>query len=115
MKTIATICFLLALSLPCLAEAPPALREALLDNESVEVVRMTYPVGSESGMHTHQYPNRVAYVVKGGKLEMIPVDGAKPYQIVEVVTGQAIFLPAATHNVRNAGDTEVVIIETELK
>ena len=28
-------------------------REVLLDNSDVEVVRLTYPVGTESGMHTH--------------------------------------------------------------
>ena len=115
MKTVAITCVLLTLSLPGFADAPPALREVLLDNDAVEVVRMTYPVGSESGMHTHHYPNRVAYVISGGALETIPGDPEKPRQVVQVAGGQAIFLPAATHNVRNAGDTEVVIVETEIK
>jgi mannose-6-phosphate isomerase-like protein (cupin superfamily) len=87
----------------------------LLDNLAVEVVRLTYPAGTESGMHTHEHPNRVAYVVSGGALEMIPGDPEQPRQRLEVTDGQAIYLPATTHNVRNVGQTEVVLIETEIK
>ena len=115
MRTIANAFILLALSSPCHADAALGSREVLLDNDAVEVVRLTYPPGSESGMHTHRYPNRVAYVVRGGRLEMVPGDSDEPRQSIEVADGQAIYLPAQTHNVRNVGDTEVVIIETELK
>jgi mannose-6-phosphate isomerase-like protein (cupin superfamily) len=115
MKTTATVFILITFSSPCLADAELGTREVLLDNEAVEVVRLTYPAGSESGMHTHRYPNRVAYVVQGGKLEMVPGDSDEPRQSLEVADGQAIYLPAATHNVRNVGDTEIVIIETEIK
>ena len=51
-----------------------AKREVVLDNASVEVVRLTYPAGTESGMHTHIHPNRVVYFVKGGKLELVPAE-----------------------------------------
>jgi mannose-6-phosphate isomerase-like protein (cupin superfamily) len=115
MKAILASLILTAVSLTCLAAAPEAIREVLLDNEAVEVVRLTYPVGSESGMHTHVHPNRVAYVVSGGILEMVPEDRSQATQSVEVADGQAIYLPAATHNIRNIGETEVVIIEVELK
>lgn len=115
MKTTATLFILIACSSPCLADPVLGTREVVLDNDAVEVVRLTYPAGSESGMHTHQYPNRVAYVVQGGTLEMIPGDGDKPRQSLEVADGQAIYLPATTHNVRNVGETEIVIVETELK
>ncbi|NIN60257.1 MAG: cupin domain-containing protein [Xanthomonadales bacterium] len=109
------VLLLLAFPCMCLAEAVPGAREVLLDNPAVEVVRLTYPVGSESGMHTHAYPNRVAYVVQGGTLELIPGDPAAPRQELTLSDGQAVFLAAATHNVRNAGDTEIVMIEIELK
>lgn len=115
MKTIATAFTLIACSLPCLADSKLGTREVLLDNDAVEVVRLTYPPGSESGMHTHQFPNRVAYVVKGGTLEMVPGGREQADRPIEVEDGQAIFLPAATHNVKNVGDTEVIIIETEIK
>jgi mannose-6-phosphate isomerase-like protein (cupin superfamily) len=115
MKRIATFFVLITWSSACIADANLGTREVLLDNAAVEVVRLTYPAGSESGMHTHAYPNRVAYVVTGGELEMVPGDPDRPRQRLEVTKGQAIYLPAATHNVRNVGETEVVIIETEIK
>lgn len=90
-------------------------REVILDNEEVQIVRLTYPVGTESGMHTHTFPHRAVYFVKGGSLSLIVNDIAKTETIIEVVDGQALFLPATTHNVRNIGLTDIVIIETELK
>ena len=114
-NTAIVLILLIALASSCLADEGAASREVLLDNEAVEVVRLTYPVGGESGMHTHRYPNRVAYVVRGGTLEMVPADIDKPRQSVEVADGQTIYLPAQTHNVRNVGDTEIVIIEIEIK
>jgi len=110
------VCILLSLfSSCCLAEAATGTREVLLDNEQVEVVRLTYPAGTESGMHSHRYPNRVAYVVKGGTLELVPEDPAKRPEVLTVPDGKVLFLPAATHNVKNVGTTEVVLVETELK
>lgn len=97
------------------AETKLGTREVLLDNQQVEVVRLTYPAGTESGMHTHKYPNRVAYVVKGGKLELVPQDPALQSQVLTVPDGKVLFLPAATHNVKNIGTTEVVLVETEIK
>ena len=90
-------------------------REVLLDNETVEVVRLTYPPGAESGMHTHKYPGRAVYFVKGGKMELIPADLQQASQVIDAPDGKAIFLPATTHNIKNIGDTEVVIVETEIK
>lgn len=97
------------------AEERLGTKEVLLDNDMVEVVRLTYPVGTESGMHSHKHPNRAAYVVKGGQLELIPEDQTKHPDVLTVPDGTALFLPASTHNVKNIGGTEVVIIETEIK
>jgi mannose-6-phosphate isomerase-like protein (cupin superfamily) len=115
MKRIAPLLITAVLSFPCLADAAGGTREVLLDNPTVQVVRLTYPAGSESGMHSHVYPHRVVYVVKGGTLEMVPEDGEAPRQTLEVADGQAVFVPGGTHNVRNVGETEVVIVETEIK
>ena len=90
-------------------------REVLLDNTDVEVVRLTYPIGTESGMHTHVHPNRVVFFVKGGKLELTPEDEKQKSQTIQVPDGKTLYFPAATHNVRNIGQTEVVIVETEIK
>ena len=100
-------------------DIPLAKKEILLDNADVEVIRATYPVGSESGFHTHKYANRVVYFVKGGKLALISKetinDKPKQAKIINVADGQILYLPAVTHNVRNIGDSEVIIVETEIK
>lgn len=90
-------------------------REVVLDNGSVEVVRLTYPAGTESGMHTHIHPNRVVYFVKGGTLKLVPEGKNQQPKVLNVADGDTLFLPAMTHNVKNIGKTEVVIVETELK
>ncbi len=90
-------------------------REIILDNDKVEVVRLTYPPGSESGMHTHVHPNRTVYFVKGGKLALIPEGEKAKTKILDVPDGKIIYLPTMTHNVKNIGNTEVVIIENEIK
>jgi mannose-6-phosphate isomerase-like protein (cupin superfamily) len=115
MKFITTGIFLIVFSSPCFAQKQTATREVLLDNESVEVIRLTYPPGTESGMHTHEYPNRAVYFVKGGFLEVVPGDSQQDTVVIEAPDGTASYLPAATHNVRNIGETEIVIIETEIK
>jgi mannose-6-phosphate isomerase-like protein (cupin superfamily) len=90
-------------------------REVLLDNSDVEVVRLTYPVGAESGMHTHIHPNRVVYFVKGGTLEIVPKDKMEKPKILDVPDGKTLFFPTTTHNIKNIGNTEIVIVETEIK
>jgi len=107
--------FLLVFSAISLANDQSDKREVLLDNVDVEVVRLTYPVGTESGMHTHIHPNRVVYFVKGGKLELIPKDNKKQSKVINVSDGKTLYLPATTHNVKNIGNTEIVIVETEIK
>ena len=114
MKPMVCVIAMLIISPAGFADPGLGTREVLLDNERVEVVRLTYPAGSESGMHSHDYSNRVAYIVKGGTLELIPADGQES-QVIQAADGDTAFLPAATHNVKNIGDTEIIIIETELK
>lgn len=115
MKLMALCAFTGILAANLQADTGLGSREVLLDNEAVQVVRLVYPAGTESGMHQHQFPNRVAYFVKGGKLEIIPADDQKPARVMDVQDGETHYVPAATHNVRNIGDTEIVIIETEIK
>jgi oxalate decarboxylase/phosphoglucose isomerase-like protein (cupin superfamily) len=115
MKSLFTFCILLTLSINSLADEKLGNKEVLLNNSAVEVVRLTYPVGTESGVHTHTAPHRVVYFVKGGKLELIPEKKHQQSQVINVSEGQTLFLPSTTHNVRNIGSTEVVIVETELK
>jgi len=114
MKCLAIIALSFILSTTCFADTHGD-REVLLNNKDVEVVRLIYPAGAESGVHTHKHPNRVVYFVKGGTLELIPKNSKQSSKIIKVVDGQTLFLPATTHNVRNIGKTKVVIVETEIK
>ena len=115
MKYIFIPVVLIAFSTATLANEKQEKREVLLDNSDVEVVRLIYPVGTESGMHTHIHPNRVVYFVKGGILELVPKDKNQQPKIINVADGQTLFLPSTTHNVKNIGNTEVVIVESEIK
>ncbi|MCJ8319273.1 MAG: hypothetical protein MJK12_06545 [Colwellia sp.] len=115
MKSHLLLCLALTFSTLSFANEKLGKKEVLLENSTVEVVRLTYPVGTESGMHTHSQPHRVVYFVKGGKLELIPEDKLQSSKIINVVDGETLFLPSTTHNVKNVGRTEIVIIETEIK
>jgi len=108
---------ILGLTWACLsfAQGAQGTKEILLDNDKVQMVRLTYPPGSESGMHTHQYPHRTVYFVKGGKLELVPEDGSKPSKVLNAADGDYLYLPAMTHNVKNIGDSDVILIEHEIK
>lgn len=88
-------------------------KEVLLDNDKVQVVRLTYPPNTESGMHSHEFASRTIYVVEGGELALIS-DNAISKQIT-LSAGQVLFVPGSTHNVKNIGTTKVVLIETEIK
>jgi len=115
MKFISIPVFLLVFSSMSLANDKGGKREVLLENSDVEVVRLTYPVGTESGMHTHIHPNRVVYFVKGGTLKLVPKDKMQKTKILKVSDGQTLFLPSTTHNVKNIGKSEIIIVETEIK
>jgi hypothetical protein len=66
-------------------------------------------------MHTLEHPNRVAYFVKGGALEITPFDKEKQSNIGIVEDGTTLYLPASHHNIKNTGESETIIIETEIK
>ncbi|MDD1784254.1 cupin domain-containing protein [Enterovibrio sp. ZSDZ35] len=89
--------------------------DPLLDNEAVQAVRHTYPPGSESGMHSHDYPFRVVYVLEGGTAEIVPQDSTKATRTITFKEGMTMYVPAATHNVRNVGETQIRLLEIELK
>jgi quercetin dioxygenase-like cupin family protein len=115
MKSIIYTILLTIISSAGFADPKPAISELLLDNQAVQVIRLAYPAGTESGMHTHEFPNRVVYFVKGGTLELVPADGQGQSQVLIVADGEAVYMSATTHNVKNIGDEEMIIIETEIK
>jgi quercetin dioxygenase-like cupin family protein/ketosteroid isomerase-like protein len=88
-------------------------REVLLDNPHVQVVRLEYPAGGESGLHTHEYPARTVYVLQGGEVEIVTPTGEK--RPLTLATGSVFVMPAATHNIHNVGTSAVILLEQELK
>lgn len=115
MKTLCSLALLLAFSSSGSADPTLGTREILLDNETVQVVRLSYPAGTESGMHKHEFPNRVVHFIKGGSLELVPADEQAESDTLIVGDGETVYLPAVTHNVKNIGDDEIVILEVEIK
>jgi mannose-6-phosphate isomerase-like protein (cupin superfamily) len=115
MKRLLCFAVLLTISSAVFAGPVQGTREVLLENDDVQVVRLTYPPGTESGMHTHQYPHRVVYFVKGGNLQLVPADPQAETEAFIVDDGEAVYMPAVEHNVKNIGETELVILEVELK
>ena len=90
-------------------------KEILIDNDKVQMVRLIYPPNTESGFHQHEFPYRTVYVVKAGKLALIANDDNYTTKVIDLKVGQALFLPATEHNVKNIGATDIVLIETEIK
>lgn len=103
--------FSLALCVPLTAESSS--KNVLLDDEHVEVVRLVYPVGASSGVHSHAYPARTVYVLQGGEIEIEAEDGQ--LKSLSLAEGTVFKMPAATHNIRNVGATDVQLLEQELK
>jgi len=97
------------------AEVKLGSKEVILDNDRVEVVRVTYPVGAQSGVHTHPYPYRTVYFVKGGRLQLTSSNKNEPVKVVNAEDGMILYLAGSSHNVKNIGDSEIIMIETELK
>jgi quercetin dioxygenase-like cupin family protein len=86
-------------------------KKALLENDQVRVLQVEYAPGETTPWHSH--PNNVIYALTDGKLEITDKD--KPARIVEFKAGEAIYMPAVTHMVKNIGSTTLRLVVTELK
>lgn len=84
-----------------------------IDNDYTRVIRWTFPPGSETGWHRHEY-NYVVVPVTDGTLTIETRDGKRhaaaltaelPYTRTEGVE----------HNVINESDAEIAFIEIEMK
>ena len=110
-STFAGIC---ALSIPVaqvLAAEPLYEKNVLLDNKQVYVFEARYQPGGAS-KHTHDY-SRVIYVLQGGVLELARPDETAKRK--ELTPGKVVWRPAETHTVTNVGDSEVRLVEIEVK
>ena len=88
-----------------------ATAEQQLDDGVVRVTRWTFPPGSETGAHVHQYDYVVVPITNGaltieadGETTVAPLAIGVSYQ-----RGKGV-----DHNVANDGDVEVAFVEVEL-
>lgn len=85
--------------------------EVQLENEQVRVSRSTFPPGSETGQHRHDF-DYVVVPVTSGTLTIEDASGSSP---AELVAGVPYNRSAGTdHNVANDTDAEIVFVEIEL-
>ena len=102
--------------LPSRAQEPAGYeRTILLENDSVQVVLIRYAPGAASPLHTHEFPGRTIYVLRGGELELLPDGDAAKAKRVSIKTGMVLWRLAATHIVRNVGTSETAVLEVEVK
>jgi beta-alanine degradation protein BauB len=91
--------------------APNVAKKVLLENDQVRMIQAEYAPGETATWHSH--PNHVVYALNDGKLEI--TDKGKPARVVEFKTGEALYMPAVTHMVKNTGTTTLKIVVIELK
>jgi beta-alanine degradation protein BauB len=91
--------------------ASNVIKKTLLENDKVRVLQVEYAPGETTPWHSH--PNHVIYALTEGKLEITDKD--KPARVVELKAGEAVYMPAVTHMVKNIGSTTLRLVVTELK
>jgi len=94
------------------AKVDPAHYKVVLDNPSVRVLRIAYPVGDKSQMHQH--PDSMVVVLSdNGKTRFATPDGKTADQTMGANT--AMYTPATTHDPSNIGTVPVDAIIVEFK
>jgi quercetin dioxygenase-like cupin family protein len=82
----------------------------IMENDRVRVLEVSFKPGDKADMHTH--PDHVIYVLKGGKAKLT---SSGKTDVLDMKTGQAVFLKAQSHEAENLGKTELNLLVVELK
>ena len=89
-----------------------AILRKIEDNDRVVMNEWRFPPGSETGWHRHSLDYCIVYLTAA----KFSVEAKNGTHAVVLKAGEAYFRKAGVeHNVINAGDNEVLMIETELK
>jgi quercetin dioxygenase-like cupin family protein len=84
----------------------------LEDNDRVTITEWRFAPGAETGWHRHERDYVIVYRTSAKHL----VETLEGGIMVDVKEGHSYFRKAGVeHNVVNAGDSEVVLVETEIK
>jgi quercetin dioxygenase-like cupin family protein len=81
------------------------------ENDAVRVLRIHYPPGEKSVMHSH--PDAVIVFLEDQKAKMTHPDGKS--EDVSGKKGDAVFSPAGAHLPENIGSGPIDVILVELK
>lgn len=91
---------------------PQAQSRLVEDNERVTITEWRFAPGAETGWHVHGHDYVVVYRTKATHLVETLEGGIR----VDAAEGHSYFRrKGVEHNVVNAGDAEVVLMEIELK
>ena len=89
-----------------------AIGTTIEDNERVVITEWRFAPGAETGWHVHA----MDYVVIYRTPAQLSIETKQGPQSLQMAEGQLYFRRAGVeHNVINAGDNEVVFLETELR
>jgi mannose-6-phosphate isomerase-like protein (cupin superfamily) len=90
---------------------PGVTKKVLLDNEHVNVAKVTFAPGAAADWHSH--PQYTVYAITDVKLKVEVKD--KKTVIMDLKAGQAGWSPAVTHKTTNVGKKPLTVIVTEMK
>ena len=82
----------------------------VMENDRVRVLEVVFKPNDKAIMHHH--PEHVVYVLKGGKMTLTSEGKTS---IMDLKTGQAIFLNAQNHEAQNIGSSVLDLLVVELK
>ena len=85
--------------------------KVLTENEHVKISEATFAPGAVADWHSH--PQHTIYALTDIKMKEEVKD--KEVMMAELKAGQAMWFPAVTHKITNAGTTSSTIIVTEIK
>ena len=105
----------LLISSPAFGQDPvkvdPQHYKVILDNASVRVLRINYPAGAKSVMHSHPDAMFISLGASKGRFTM--PDGK--FQDLDMAVDSALYTPAGTHLPSNTGSTPIDGILVEFK
>ncbi|MBO9505483.1 cupin domain-containing protein [Qipengyuania flava] len=91
---------------PLADQASPDMYAELVNTGTTRLVRMVMPPGATDAPHRH--PEEIVYFVRGGSLSIRLEDGSTAEK--EVADGEVMHNGPWTHQVTNAGESEVEAI-----
>jgi beta-alanine degradation protein BauB len=93
------------------AKVDSAHYKVIAENATVRVLKITYPAGAKSVMHTH--PDAIVVPLIAGKMRFTMADGKSEER--ELPADGALYTPSETHTPANVGTSAMEAILVEFK